>query len=83
MSASISTICCGSRTAKGFLKRVDQFLEIADKHGIGVMLVPLDGVWDPQPKLGKQREPRPHVHNSGWLQAPGAESSAIPPATMN
>ena len=56
-----------------FLKRIDKFLDIADKHGINVMLVPLDGVWDPQPKLGKQREPRPHVHNSGWLQAPGAE----------
>ena len=58
---------------EAFLRRVDQFLAIADKHGIGVMFVPLDGVWDPQPKLGKQREPRPHVHNSGWLQAPGAE----------
>ena len=57
----------------GFLKRAEQFLEIADKHGIGVMFVPLDGVWDPYPKLGKQRAPRPHVHNSGWLQAPGAE----------
>lgn len=57
----------------GFLKRFEQFLEIADKHGIGVMVVPLDGVWDPHPKLGKQRDPRPHVHNSGWVQAPGAE----------
>ena len=59
--------------SEGLLKRIDRFLEIAHKHGISVMLVPLDGVWDPQPKLGKQREPRPHVHNSGWLQAPGAE----------
>jgi len=58
---------------EGFLNRVDQFVTIAENHGIGVMLVPLDGVWDPHPKLGKQREPRPHVHNSGWLQAPGAE----------
>ncbi len=58
---------------EGLLTRLDKFLEIADKHGIGVMLVPLDGVWDPRPKAGKQREPRPHVHNSGWLQAPGAE----------
>lgn len=57
----------------GFLKRFDQFLAIADKHGIGVMVVPLDGVWDPHPKLGKQRDPRPHVHNSGWVQAPGAQ----------
>jgi hypothetical protein len=59
--------------SEGLLRRIDQFLGIAHKHGIGVMFVPLDGVWDPQPKLGKQREPRPHVHNSGWLQAPGAE----------
>lgn len=59
--------------SEGLLRRIDQFLGIADKHGIGVMLVPLDGVWDPLPKSGKQREPRPHVHNSGWLQAPGAE----------
>ncbi|MHB8900493.1 MAG: glycoside hydrolase family 5 protein [Thermoguttaceae bacterium] len=58
---------------EGFLVRLDQFLAIADKHGIGVMLVPLDGVWDPQPRLGKQHDPRPHVHNSGWVQAPGAE----------
>jgi hypothetical protein len=33
----------------------------------------LDGVWDPNPKLGKQREPKPHVHNSGWVQSPGRE----------
>ncbi len=64
--------------SEGLLRRVDQFLGIADKHGIGVMLVPLDGVWDPQPKLGKQRDPKPHVHNSGWLQAPGAEILADP-----
>ncbi len=58
---------------EGFLNRVDQFLSIADKHGIGVMIVPLDAVWDPQPKLGKQPAPKPHVHNSGWIQAPGAD----------
>ncbi len=62
----------------GFLNRLDQFLAIADRHGIGVMLVPLDGVWDPQPALGKQRAPKPHVHNSGWLQAPGAALLADP-----
>jgi hypothetical protein len=58
---------------EGFLERIEQFLAIAEKHEIGVMMVPLDGVWDPQPRLGPQRQPRPHVHNSGWLQAPGAE----------
>jgi hypothetical protein len=57
----------------GFLQRMDQFLAIAAKHKIGVMFVPFDGVWDPFPKLGKQRDPKPHVHNSGWMQSPGVE----------
>ncbi len=57
----------------GFLKRMDQFLAVAEKHHIRVMFVLLDSVWDPNPHLGKQRDPRPHVHNSGWVQAPGAE----------
>ena len=58
---------------EAFLKRMDQFLALADKHRIGVMFVPLDGVWDPFPKLGPQREPKPHLHNSGWMQSPGVE----------
>ncbi|MFN7138383.1 MAG: 1,4-beta-xylanase [Limisphaerales bacterium] len=57
----------------GFLNRVDQFLAMADKHNIGVMLVLFDSVWDPYPKPGRQRDPRPHVHNSGWVQSPGAD----------
>jgi hypothetical protein len=56
----------------GFLKRLDQFLSIAEKHKIGVVLVPFDSVWDPNPKLGKQREPQLGLHNSGWVQCPGA-----------
>lgn len=35
-------------------------------------MVLLDGVGDPNPRIGKQRAPRPHVHNSGWVQSPGA-----------
>jgi Cellulase (glycosyl hydrolase family 5) len=57
----------------GYLKRMDQFLSIADKHHIKTIFVPLDAVWDPYPKAGKQREPKPHVHNSGWVQSPGVE----------
>jgi hypothetical protein len=57
---------------EGLLKRMDQLLEIADKHRIGVMFVLFDSVWDPHPKLGKQREPQNGVHNSGWVQSPGA-----------
>lgn len=58
--------------SKAFLQRIDRFLAIADRHHIGVMLVLFDGVWDPHPALGKQRAPKPHVHNSGWVQSPGA-----------
>lgn len=56
-----------------FTKRIDTFLDIADKHGIRPMFVFFDGVWNPQPKVGKQPAPRPHVHNSGWVQSPSAE----------
>ena len=56
----------------GFLNRMEKFLEVADKHHIEIMFVLLDSVWDPNPQIGKQREPKPHVHNSGWVQAPGA-----------
>ncbi len=59
--------------SQGFLHRMDQFLEVADKHNIRIMFVLLDSVWDPRPQLGKQRVPKPHVHNSGWVQAPGAD----------
>jgi Cellulase (glycosyl hydrolase family 5) len=54
-----------------FLTRLDTYLEIADKHHIKTMLVFFDSVWHPQPRLGLQRAPEPHVHNSGWVQAPG------------
>ena len=56
----------------GFLARMDRFLAIASKHHVGVMFVLLDGVWNPEPKLGLQPAPVPHRHNSGWLQSPGA-----------
>ncbi len=56
---------------QGLINRMDYFLQIADKHGIGVMFVPFDSVWDPAPKLGKQREPKKGLHNSGWVQSPG------------
>jgi hypothetical protein len=56
---------------EGFTRRMDQFLTIAAKHKIKPMFVLFDSVWDPDPKLGKQRAPRPGVHNSGWVQSPG------------
>jgi hypothetical protein len=58
--------------AEGFRKRIDTFLSIAAKHGIRPMFVLFDSCWDPFPKLGPQRAPKPGVHNSGWVQSPGA-----------
>jgi hypothetical protein len=59
------------QNTNAFLQRMDRFLELADKHEIRVMFVIFDSCWDPDPHLGKQPEPRPHVHNSGWVQSPG------------
>ena len=58
--------------SEGLLKRMDQFLDIAQRHKVGVMFVLFDSVWDPHPKLGPQRSPQKGVHNSGWVQSPGA-----------
>jgi len=62
----------------GFKKRLDTFLNIAQKHKIRPIFVLFDSVWDPNPKLGKQRGPKPGVHNSGWLQSPGAAALKDP-----
>jgi len=60
--------------AAGFSKRLDEFLAICAKHHIRPLLVLFDSVWDPNPKLGPQAPPRPGVHNSRWLQSPGAKA---------
>jgi hypothetical protein len=59
--------------APGFQHRIDQFLTIAQKHHIKPVFVLFDSCWDPDPKLGPQHPPIPGVHNSGWVQAPGAD----------
>lgn len=60
--------------APGFIQRINTFLTIADKHGIKPMFVLFDSCWDPFPQLGPQRAPKPGVHNSGWVQGPGAKA---------
>src|SRR5579883_2105299 len=56
----------------GFKRRIVTFLAIADKHHIKPIFVLFDSCWDPDPRLGPQHPPIPGVHNSGWVQAPGA-----------
>ncbi|KMV24367.1 1,4-beta-xylanase [Mycobacterium heckeshornense] len=58
---------------RGFQVRLAQFVAIAARHHIKPLFVLFDSCWDPLPKLGRQRAPRPGVHNSGWVQSPGAE----------
>lgn len=55
-----------------FLDRVDRVLDLAAGHGIRAMPVLFDGIWDPEPRVGPQREPTPLTHNSMWVQGPGA-----------
>jgi hypothetical protein len=58
--------------ADGFRARMEQFLQIAARHHIRPLFVLFDSCWDPLPRLGKQHPPVPGVHNSGWVQSPGA-----------
>jgi endo-1,4-beta-mannosidase len=60
--------------SEGFLKRIDIFLSIAKRNNISILFVLFDSVWDPYLVLGKQREPKPHTHNSGWAQNPGRKA---------
>jgi hypothetical protein len=62
----------------GFQKRLDTFLGIASRHHIRPLLVLFDSCWDPNPKLGPQHPPIPGVHNSGWVQSPGAKALEDP-----
>lgn len=60
--------------AQGFHARIDRLLAIAARHHIRPLLVLFDSCWDPNPRLGPQHSPAPGVHNSGWLQSPGAKA---------
>jgi hypothetical protein len=57
--------------AAGLKQRIGRFLEMADRHRIRVIFVLFDSCWNDHPKTGKQPAPKPGVHNSGWVRAPG------------
>jgi hypothetical protein len=62
----------------GFCDRIEILLDAADRRGIAILPVLFDGVWNPHPKPGPQPEPRHRVHNSCWVQGPGAAVLADP-----
>lgn len=55
----------------GFKKRLDTYLTISNQHGIKTIFVFFDDCWNPEYKAGKQPDPKPGVHNSGWVRDPG------------
>ncbi len=55
----------------GFKSRMNTYLTIANKHGIKTVFVLFDDCWNPTYKSGKQPDPKPGVHNSGWVRDPG------------
>ena len=58
----------------GFKKRMEIVLQIANRYHIKPLFVLFDSCWDPFPHQGKQHEPAPYLHNSGWVQSPGADA---------
>ncbi|MBC7381549.1 MAG: cellulase family glycosylhydrolase [Bacteroidia bacterium] len=58
----------------GFKKRMEIVLRIANRYHIKPLFVLFDSCWDPFPHQGKQHEPAPFLHNSGWVQSPGADA---------
>lgn len=59
---------------QGFQNRLAQFVALAASHGIKPLFVLFDSCWDPFPRLGPQRRPVPGIHNSVWVQSPGAQN---------
>jgi len=55
----------------GFRKRMNEYLTIADKHGIKTIFVFFDDCWNATYQAGKQPDPKPGIHNSGWVRDPG------------
>lgn len=55
---------------EGFKKRINDYLSVSNRHGIKTMFVFFDDCWNEETVSGKQPEPKPGVHNSGWVQDP-------------
>ena len=55
----------------GFLHRMDQFLEVADKHHIRIMFVLLDSVWTPTPSSGNSEIQNPTFTIQAGCRRPG------------
>lgn len=57
--------------ATGLKDRINIFLTIASEYNIKTMLVLFDDCWNHDCLPGRQPQPKPGVHNSGWAASPG------------
>lgn len=57
--------------SSGFKKRIKEYLNISDKHGISTLFVFFDDCWNTTYQTGIQPEPKLGIHNSGWVCDPG------------
>jgi len=64
--------------SNGYKIRIRVFLKMAQNHGITPILVFFDDCWNKEPKIGEQPQPKPGIHNSGWMQDPGQPASENP-----
>ncbi|HTF20833.1 MAG TPA: cellulase family glycosylhydrolase [Chryseolinea sp.] len=55
----------------GFKKRLNEYLEISNRHGIKTLFVFFDDCWNDSYAPGKQPAPKTGTHNSGWVRDPG------------
>lgn len=55
----------------GLISRIGDFLAIAGRHRMKVILVLFDDCHRPDPESGRQPLPVRGIHNSGWKQSPG------------
>lgn len=56
---------------EGFKNRMGRYLSIADQHNVKTIFVFFDDCWNATYQAGTQPEPKPGIHNSGWVQDPG------------
>jgi hypothetical protein len=56
---------------EGFKKRIEAYLDIAGRHGIGTIFVFFDDCWNATYQAGPQPDPKTGIHNSGWVRDPG------------
>lgn len=62
--------------ADGFIQRMEKYLSIADELDIRTVFVFFDDCWKNDFALGRQPEPVPFCHNSGWIKSPGQQAAS-------